>query len=622
MAGVALLALAASCSKKDSGTPGGPQVPGPTATLTGLVIGASGSGLPLAGVTISSSPSAGPSAVTNSFGNFTLTVPANSKVAVTGSLSGFASHPTSVQLAAGETRAMALVLAPTGANQTVFTAGGGKVTDLASKSAVTCPANFVTGTSSAQVSVTGLDPTSQLVLAMPGTFAAQTLFGGSAGLEPFAFAEVRVGDGVGGSFPLAAPVTIEMKLPPALVSDPRVEIGFLVPCLRYHEADGLWKVFGDGEVVASSVDGLPAVRVTVSSLSWFAAGFLNGTNSCIEGVVTSGGAPVGGAQVQAYPGGTDVTEADGGYRVSVPPGAPVQLVAVRVAAGAVSVGGGSAVGGKAGAPCVSKALSLSGGGPPPTFTVFAQLNRGRDFIGVVRDAATVRIFSNGSPSLPLNGARVELFDQIAFNTLPLIAPGIYGVITGQPGPFSLHDGETYTLRIDLEPDGVVDGTAQVQMPERPTITAPLAGEQVGTSFNASWIDPNAGALGYSVRYIGSIESGSFGTFPAIFALQTPASNTTIGTGVGQPAFNMPNNPLIAGQYTFRLWATNGPVRYPVGNTLQFAAPNIVNTRMQGWFSAVARADSVVFNSLGDGEPAPAALRRARTAAADRAVAGR
>ncbi|MEO5616804.1 MAG: hypothetical protein ABIS67_03455 [Candidatus Eisenbacteria bacterium] len=602
LAGLVLVTFAASCSSKNSSAPVAP-VAGPTATLTGLVIGASGSGLPLAGVTLTASPSAGASATSNSFGIFTLAVPANSKVAITGRLTGFATHPTWVQLTTGETRAIALVLAPTGANQTVFTSAGGKVTDPVSKTAVTLPANFVTGTSTAQISVTGLDPTSQLVLAMPGTFAAQTLFGASAGLEPFAIAEVRAGDGAGGSFPLARPVVLELHIPATLATDPRMGLGFIIPCLRYDEADGVWKVFADGVVVSSSVDGQPAVRVTVNSLSWFAAGFLHGTNACVEGVVTSGGLPVGGASVQAYPGSSTVSDAGGAYRVSIPPGAVAQLVAVRAAAGTVNAGGASATGGKAGTPCVTAAISISGSAPPPTFTVHAQLHRGRDFIGIVRDAATVRIFSRAATPVPLSGARVELFEQqVGALRLPLRSPGVYGIISGQPGPFNLTPGGNYTLNIDLEPDGVVDGTAQVQMPARPTITEPPSAAVVGTSFNASWTDPNAGSLGYSVRYIGSIESGSFGSFPAIFALETPASSTTIGTGVGQPQFSMPNNPLIAGQYTFRLWATNGPVRYPVGNTIQFATPNIVTTRITGWFSAIAKADSVVFNSIGDGLP--------------------
>ena len=605
IAGLMVAAFVSACSKNDSG-PAGP-VAGPTATLTGLVIGGS-SGLPLSNVAISASPSAGAGATTNSFGIFTLTVPANAKVAVTGRLTGYAPHPISVQLSSGETRAIPLVLAPVGATQTVFTASGGKVTDTGAKSAVTLPPNFVTGTSTAQVSVTGIDPTSQRVLAMPGTFAAQNLFGGSASLEPFACAEVRVGDGAGGSFPLAAPVVLELHIPASLVSDPRVDPGSAVPCLRYDEAAGVWKVFTDGTVVTSSVDGQPAVRVTVNSLSWFAAGFLNGTNACVEGLVTSGGNPVAGATVQAYPGGSALSDAGGAYRVPVPPSTLAQLVAVRASIGTLLVGGASATGGKAGTPCVSAAIALTGGGPSQTFTVHAQLVRGRDFIGIVRDAATAKIATNSGSPQPLSGARVELANQLATHVLPLVSPGVYALTSG---PFSLTAGETYTLNVDLEPDGVVDGSAQVQMPARPAISAPQNAEVVGPSFNASWIDPRAGTFGYSVRYIGSVESGSFGNFPSIFALSTPASNTTIGNGVGQPQFGMPNDPLITGQYTFRLWATNGPVRYPVGSTLQFAAPNIATPRITGWFSAVARADSVVFNSLGDGGPGPSASRRER-----------
>jgi len=601
LAGALLSSAAASCGSKNDSGPAAPIVGGPTATVTGVVIGSSGNGLPLANVTVTASPSAGGTATSNSFGVFTLTIPANTTVAIGGSLAGFAVHSSTVQLAAGETRAIPMVLATVGATQTVFANAGGKVTDPVSKTAITLPVGYVTGTSTAQVQVTGLDPTSFQVLAMPGTFAAVGQFGSSVSLEPFAIAEIRIGDGAGGTFPLAQPAVVELHLPGALASDPRAGMGSTVPCVRYDPADGLWKHFAGGQVVASSVDGQPAVRVTVSSLSWIAAGFLNGSNSCVSGAVMSGLNPVAGATVQAYPGGTDISDGAGGFQVPVPPGALVRVVATRPGVGTIEIGSVSSVGGKLGAGCTSADVSLTGGGAPPTFSVQAQIRHEKVFPGVPVDAATVRIFSNTSPPVPLNGALVTLSSPVHSWVLPLLSNGVYGR-TSWGTSFTLDAGYTHTLGIDLEPDGVVDATAQVLMPGKPVILAPDGVNDVGATFVASWSDPEASGGTYTARYIGSVESESFGTFPAIFALKPPAGSDTIGTGVGQPEYAMPNDPLIAGQYVFRLWATNGPVRYPVGNTVQFATPNIVSTRMLGYFSAVAKADSIRFNSIGDALP--------------------
>ncbi len=605
-AALSLALLSASCASKRGDDAPPPTAPaGPTATLTGTAIG--GSGLPLAGLSVSSVPSAGPAAVTNSSGFFSLTVPANTKFAATGRAAGYAPHPVSAQLATGETRSVALVMAPLGATQTVFTAAGGTVADPGSKSAVTLPSGFVTGSSSAQVSVTGIDPTSSRVIAMPGTFAARNVFGGAGALEPFAIADVRLGDGAGGSFALATPALLRLRVPDALATDARVAIGQFVPCFRYDDTAGEWQGFATGEVFASPVDGKPEVRVTVASLSWFAAGFLNGSNACVEGVVSGGGAGVAGATVQAYPGGAVVSGAGGAYRVSVPPETFVRLIATRPATGSVSLGSATATGGALGTPCVTVPITLAGGGASTFFTVEAEISRGRALIGVPRDAATVRIRSTAATPVPLNGARVDLEDPTHLRTLPQLANGVYGMVTGQSPGFSLIPGEIYTLRVDLEPDGVVDATAQVLMPGQPLITEPLDDDVLAASFTASWSDPLSGQIGYSARYIGSVESGSFGTFPAIFTDLSPGASHVVGTGTGQPQFSMPNDPLVTGGYVFRLWATNGPVRYPVGNTVQFATPNLVGSRITGWFSAVAKADSVRFNSIGDGGPRPAAM---------------
>ena len=119
--------LTLSCSKKGGG--GGTVAPPTTATatVTGVTLGSAG--LPLANSTVSCTPSAGVTATSNSFGYFSLKVPANTPISITASHAGFADHPIPFQLATNENRALTIVLTPFGGTGSLTVSSGGKVTD-------------------------------------------------------------------------------------------------------------------------------------------------------------------------------------------------------------------------------------------------------------------------------------------------------------------------------------------------------------------------------------------------------------------------------------------------------------------------------------------------------------
>ncbi len=359
--------------------------------------------------------------------------------------------------------------------------------------------------------------------------------------------------------------------------------------------------------------------MTVQQTGWFAAGFLATTTGCVSGTVLAGGAPVAGATVEAFPGGLDVTPGNGSYHVTAPAGVKVQLVATRPGAGAVTLGSAKATAGSAGGACASQSLSITPLGPPTTYTISAQLLRGRTAF-IVRDQVRVAVVANTSPTAtPLDGAVVQISDASAggaWQTVPLQSSGLYVAITGSPGAISFVAGHEYRLRVDLEPDGVFDATAKVLMPGTPTIVSPANQDVVNPEFTASWSDLATGTVD-SVIYIGSFTSDAFDVVPAQFAVHAPTSGVPIGTGTGQPQFFMPNDSLtVGGPYTFRLWATNGPVRYRVGSQTIFAAMNVTPTaptatNIFGWFSAIAQADSVQFTELGSGTAPHLAARLGR-----------
>ena len=595
--------LTLSCSKKGGG--GGTVTPPTTATatVTGVTLG--GGGLPLANTTISCTPSAGVTATSNSFGYFSLKVPANTAISITASHAGFADHPIPFQIATGDTRAVTFVMAPYGGTGSLQVSSGGKVTDNGAKTALDLPGDFTSGTSFAIVNVTGIDPTTSQALGMPGTIVAVNSLGATRSAQPATLADVRISDGGDTDFPLAKPATLEMHLSAGvLAADPSLfNLGDAVPCFSYDETNGRWKYEVDGQVAISSVDGQKCVKVTITHLSWYMAGFLSGSTGCVSGIVYDNGVPVAGATVQAFPGGFDVTKANGTFQVSAPNDAPVRLVATRPGVGTASYGSASSVGSSPGGACTDQPITLTPAAPPTTYVIAGQLIRGK--VGLLTlDEVFVSVSALTAPPTPLDGCDVELSDGIStWQIFPSGTPGLYQAVTATAHSVPLTAGRQYTLRVDVDGDRHFDATATALLPGQPTIDTPQPGDVMNPKFTAGWTDAVTGTVD-TVTYIGSITSNAFGTIPSQFAVKAPANSFAVGTGVGQPQYSFPNDSLEAGgSYTFRLWATNGPVRY--GPNLVFATPNVGPTtpgatNILGWFSAIAMADSVNFTDLGTG----------------------
>jgi hypothetical protein len=602
----ALLAFAA-CSKKGSENPVKP--PGSsTATFTGLVASLAAGGGPVPSARVGASPSSGTEATSNAQGLFSLAIPSGA-VTVTVSKAGFAPHPLRLNVAAGAVQTAAVSMLPIAASPVVTAATGSTVSDPGAKTSILLTADFVTGVANVVVDFTGLDPSSFQALAFPGTFDARNLLNATGHLRPVSLADLRISDGLDTEYPLAHSVQLELAIPVPFQGLPEMASGSLVQCFHFDDATGTWQAFAQGVVGISSVyGGQPAVKVGVTQSGWFAAGLFDGGAACAEGVVSSGGTPVPGADVQAFPGGIAHTDDSGVYTVDVPPSVPVQLVATRPSGGTVTVGAASGTSGTIGGGCLAANIALQNASGQ-TYVVRAQLIRGRDALSVPRDEALVKIVTNATNPVPVDGATVQINPGTGWITLPRTAPGLYSEINGQGASLTLVPGAVYALRVDITSDGTIDGAASVLMPGAPTISAPAAGSGVDPTFVSAWTDPAGGIPSYTARYIGSFESSNFGTFPARFVVLFPEQSKTIGDGVFDDINHMPNDPLLAGEYTFRVWATNGPVQYAIPGFVLFTTPNITGTGVSGWFSAIAQADSIKFTSLGSGGAPAIAARR-------------
>jgi hypothetical protein len=161
-------ALAASltvtgCGSKSGGV-SGPT--GGTATINGFISLAGTGDIPVAGATVTST--SGASTTTNAGGQFTLTVPAGQDVRLDVTKANHTLNQLHVTLASGERRAVAVGLLAAGNIAPVVVASGGSLTDLSSNAKITFPPGFVNATGPVSVTITGLDPTTDQIQALPG----------------------------------------------------------------------------------------------------------------------------------------------------------------------------------------------------------------------------------------------------------------------------------------------------------------------------------------------------------------------------------------------------------------------------------------------------------------------
>ena len=161
------------------------------------------------------------------------------------------------------------------------------------------------------ISITPLDPTKE-VDALPGTLVA----GGptSTLLVPVTFAEFSILDSNGERVNLrdSASAVVELPIPPALRGD--YPLDSKIHCYAYDPSTGKWEDFVEGTVQLSSVDGTsPVLAASVRHFSWY-GGAPEG-DDCVDVYVkvvsAVDGRPLGNARVEATPGTTSYTDADG-----------------------------------------------------------------------------------------------------------------------------------------------------------------------------------------------------------------------------------------------------------------------------------------------------------------------
>ncbi len=587
------------CSKKNDN----PVTPVNTgnATVNGVVTDAGATGTPaIAGATVQIVGTT-TTVTTDAKGMFSLSLPPGVTKTISVSKSGYSTNDVVLNLSGGTTKNMTVNLLQSGNTQSVSVSSGGSVTDTKSNAVISLPSGFVNASGNVSVTVTGLDPTTDQIRALPGGLEAIDANGNTKYLQPVSFAEYVVKDANGTvmQFNSSAPsgANIELPIPASLRGKPGYRNGDPIECYVFDPADGKWKTPVPGVVGPSSVDGSPAIKATIFHLSWYGGAPALNQRACIKGFVkNANGSPAVGADVEAYPGSSGTTDANGFFEIDAAPSSNVRVVASVLSGSLISTAEIVVYTGSSTDSCyVAPDLTL---GVPQqgTFEVNATLfksisgNSEFDFA-----EANIKLKTPAGSTSDYNDADVKIGYGSQFFTVPSAGSGSYALYTGMQNAsgFALDPGQQYEIRIDFDKNGTVDATGSVRMVGITTITNPAAGSTVPNHFTATWSDSGSAVPGYSANYWMTISGDSAARF---YLTSTPSK--VVGDGSVDSSFYgyaLANDPLPAGQYTMSVWSFNGPAGFlTVGEPL----PNINGQNVTGYFYSYYFGNSITFNSTG------------------------
>ncbi|MEX2540704.1 MAG: hypothetical protein WD314_02815 [Trueperaceae bacterium] len=474
------------------------------------------------------------------------------------------------------------------------------------------------------VSVTPLDPTKESS-ALPGQLVTD-----DALLTPLTFAEFSIFDsnGVRVNLKSGASAVVELPIPPELRALPQYQDGSVIHCYSFNPETGQWEDFVVGIITTSSVDGTtPVVRASIKHFSWYGAAPESNDCADVYGQVVSAvdASPLPYARVEAFPGGETIADANGNFVLIAPRAGPNEFVATRTytdSDGSVSgMPGAKAIEfgkikdapltGLVSKPCNgSSGQSIASIGEPSDRLVIAIGN-----IGTLTYHVDAYSFAEATSSEALRAAGLAV-PQGLDRFRPLAAGTVYAFLSeflpdgasgdglegaavtlaGPGGNVTLVDsgggtyyantditaGSSYTLSIDAEGNGSVDGTGSVFAVGDVSWVNPTEGETLPSDgFVAEWSDTGAQSNdAYSALYFAWLNNDA--SDPNLYDGDlyigtrrqfTPRSSHGEGT----------DQPLKPGHYLGLLWGFSGPYSPDFGDADYTATNNITGVTVNGSF---------------------------------------
>ncbi|HTT71514.1 MAG TPA: carboxypeptidase regulatory-like domain-containing protein [Anaeromyxobacteraceae bacterium] len=611
--GLALLLVlySAGCSCSSShGTPspadGGPS-PG-SGVVNGMVVDIS-TGARLAGASVAGG---GASATTDSSGSFTLTGLATGPVQLTVALQGYA--PGYFNAQAGSNASAAIVnLKKQGTPQAYNPTAAATLsaTTAAGPYAVTfAPGTLATSDTNLTVAVTPLDPTQELA-ALPG----QLTTGGTTPtlLLPVTFAEFTILDSKGNRVNLSsgASAVVELPIPPSLRST--YPLGSKIHCYAYDPTAAAWADFVDGTVVTSSVDvTTPVLSASIRHFSWYGGAPEGSDCKLVFGYVKSAltGQPLANARVEATPGTVGYSDSNGFFDVESTAGGNANFTAYQTGydvdgsltgmKGAKYIEYGDAVGvaltgiGGQPFPCSSTPPSPPNPAPPPgdpsTLSLSVGLISKLDYevvasltpdgpsgagsvIATLESGLLDPTTGNLTLPQPVDGAQITLTGPAGTATLTGLGNGTGFYSLDSSASFPLTAGATYTLKVDAQNNGVVQGGGTISAVGQLAWVNPTDGATLASNgLVAQWSDTGqaAGNPAYAPIYLVTLTSSNDLAYYLGSALQfTPHSDTSSTA------------PLAPGSYTGSLTGFSGPYNASGGSFV--STNNITGVGLTGQF---------------------------------------
>lgn len=569
--------------------PGGASVHG--------VVSQSGTGIRLSGVIVSSG---GRSVQTDANGEYTLEVAADQDVVVDFSADGHAPGFERTLVAAGKEDAMMVSLKSQGSLQpyTRTTAQTLVQATEAGPYAVIFQADTLdTSDTDLRVAVTPLDPTKEAT-ALPGELTS-----GESMLRPLTFAEFSIYDSIGRHVNLkpGSEAVVELPIPPTLRSRPEYQAGQTVHCYSFNPSTGQWEDFVVGTVTASSVDGVtPVVRATVKHFSWYGAAPQSDDCEWVVGRVVSAvdGNPLPDARVEAFPGTSTRTNANGEFTLITARGSNPSIVATRTyidSDGSVSGTPGAKVidFGKLDTdfdllyPLISCQDAMAGTISPPsmigltatdarnvTVTIGRMELLSYNVTGWLTDTDAVVVLSDllpdGTTGDPSSNAIVTLIgpDGTAYpmpeTVLADTRTGLYTV------NLAVLPGDRYTLTVDADANGTIDGSGSLSAIGNIAWSNPIDGSDLSRfELTADWSDTAVGTAGYSPVYWAAFNSNDLNNDTFAYYMGTERSFLVKDTAT--------KSDLPAGSYTATLYGFSGAFQasaeYPVVNNITGSTVN-------------------------------------------------
>lgn len=610
---------------------GGTPNPGGSGTVSGFVTSI-GSGAKLAGVSVEVIGS-GKSTTTDASGQFSFSGLASGQVKLSFHKDGYAPGYATAQTGAQEASVL-VALKKEGSAQPYDPATSRtlyQMTEAGPYAVIFAAGSLDTSDANLRVVITPLDPTKE-GQALPGQLRA-----GSSPLIPVTFAEFSILDSADRRIKLkpGASAIVELPIPPELRE--AYPIGTKIHCYAYNPETGQWEDFVEGTVELSSVDGnTPVLRASIRHFSWY-GGAPEGQkcrNAAVQ-VVDANGKPLEGATVVVTPGVNGTTNAQGVASVWIAEGSPnPKMYAYKVSynsdgripelpktAKIIDIGYfvtddiGVILPGLVEKDCASITPSSplvrpqSGHPGSPENPLVIRLGP----VGAaVYDVDAFLLASGASPSAfvylaqgipnpdgeiegaePVDGARITLGDG---SGQPVALTGLGGGTYYLQGGLTLTPGKRYTLAIDADNNGSVEGSGSIVAVGNVAWEAGLDGStRPAQGFVARWSDSASGAPGYSPVYYALLSNDA--TDPANYdfdyyigpALEfTPHSNAQGATS---------DAPLRPGSYTGLLWAFSGAFA-PAGNNNYTVSDNITGPGISGRFYSYNLASEVHFTLTG------------------------